>query len=168
MEKDDTNAYEPPAAQLVKSEPETDRLYTPAQIAGGTFFGTLAAPIWMLAANYRQLGRPDAAWRTWAIGMAVMTAFLTTVTLLPLSVPGLVIGIVQVIVVLPIARTLQGAAIDNHFQNGGGHYSNWRVAGISLLAAALVLGALFLLFSAVYMTVPDNWATAIDRALPEG
>ena len=114
-------------------------LYSPNQIG----LAQLGAP-WLLALNYRRLGRRRAAWITCVLGMAASVALVLEA---PESVAFAFIG---ALLVFPLAWELQGRAFRRHVALGGRHASS--LAALATGAGWLVL----LVVLAVAVQGPDQ------------
>ena len=151
----DRNPYAPPRSnvELTSSGPQTtlraSRLYSQKQIAVATFLGSPLAGAWFMATNYRELGKDalatQAVW--WGIGGAIVMMFIAF--LLPDNFPNSVLPIACAGGMHALAESKLGSVIKEHRAAGGPLFSWWRVVGISLLCALIlvvvVFGALFAL-----------------------
>ena len=151
------NPYQAPAAPLsdpfygTEQETPTERLYSPHQIMGATWLGSPFAGSWLLAANYRALGRPELFQKTLSIGAVTTLALFLLTFALPASFPNSVLPIAYSFAMLELAKRFQGPAFDAHIVNGGPKHSPWRAAGIGLLSllaivvVAMTLGIAYVL-----------------------
>jgi hypothetical protein len=121
-------------------------MYTPTQIALGTFVGGVVAFVYFLRANFLALGNSEAAHKTLLGGAVLFAALVGLALALPRG--GGSVGIALIIAGLArwIAERHQmtkdaiAASSDHDF------HSSWRVAGIALaclaISFALVFGAI--------------------------
>lgn len=133
------NPYAPPQASA--TEPTAQgaagaRQYTPNQVAGATFLGTLLAGALLLAANDRATGHASRAVQTLSLGVLATVVTLGVALILPANFPGFII---------PLATTLAARAIaqlrlQQYLSRAPAPpaHSNWRAAGIGV---ACMLGA---------------------------
>jgi hypothetical protein len=119
-------------------------LYTPTQIALGTFFGGIVAFVYFLRANFLALGNTEAAHKTVLGGAALFAVMLALAFALPrggsMGIALLIAGLARWIAERhQMTKDAIAASSDHDF------HSSWRVAGIALacfaIAFALVFGA---------------------------
>jgi hypothetical protein len=151
----DRNPYAPPKAnvELTASGSQTtlpaSRLYSQKQIAVATFIGSPLAGGWFMATNYRELGQDALATQAiwWGIGGAIAMMFIAF--LLPDNFPNSVLPIACAGGMHALAESKLGGPIKEHRAAGGPLFSWWRVVGIGLLCAlmlvAVIFGAIFIL-----------------------
>jgi hypothetical protein len=125
------------------------KLYSPRQIAGGALLASPLAGGFMLAENFRVLGRAGARMQA-LLGAAIATAILMALSFfLPLGWPASALPAGYSTALFLIARRTQGAAFEAHVASGGARVSNWQVFGISLATLLLALGIYFLVLLVV-------------------
>lgn len=121
------------------------RFYSPMQISFAAFIGSPVAACWCFAQNYKQLGKPETAfkWLLWGGGGSFIA--LLVLCLLPFSknLPHYIIPLVYSIGLREVANRIQGDIIKQHISAGGRLVSWWKVVGISLLFLVIVMGILF-------------------------
>jgi hypothetical protein len=149
------NPYAPPKSNVepASSGSQTtlpaSRLYSPKQIAVATFLGSPLAGGWFVATNYRELGQDALATQSiwWGIAGAIVMMFIAF--LLPDNFPNSVLPIACAAGVYSLVESKLGGAIKEHQAAGGPLFSWWRVVGVSLLCAlilvAVIFGVLFIL-----------------------
>ena len=123
---------EPPASAV-----PAIRLYDHRSVGVATFFGSPLAGAALMAINYRRLGRSRAA--AWAILAGLLaTAALIALAMLTSSdwMKPLPIGLTFAMAYA--AKGMQGAAIDQHVQQGGGLISRWAAFGIGMAGLVAV------------------------------
>ena len=132
------------------------RLFTEKGTAVASLIGGPLAGTYLIAKNFRTLGKGDAARLTLIVGGAFTVALCTALALLPSSVTDkvpqhfipLAIGAVGYLVV----KSLQQKDIDAHLQ-AGGKKGSWKVIiGSGLVSIALTLGYCF----ALVMLIPSE------------
>lgn len=148
---DEKNLYQTPSAQL-HQEAETiatGSLYTPVQVFLATFLGSPLAGGWLIAANYKALGRHDAQLKCLLAGVIATLVSIAAALFLPDTIPGLLIPAALAAATQQVASKLQGEQIEHHLSTGGKKHSVWRVVGVALLAIVvalvLVLATVFVL-----------------------
>jgi hypothetical protein len=117
-------------------------LFDAGAVTIATFFGTAVAGGILMAINYRRLGEAGKAVATLiaaivVTGLALLVGFNT-----PQSASS-VIGILLVLLIARIAKSMQGQAIADHVQRGGQLGSRWRAFFLGILILALVFGGVF-------------------------
>jgi hypothetical protein len=116
------------------------RLYTPAGIAVGTLFGSLAAGAVLLWLNYRAMGYRALANKIAAASGVVYLIVIGAASALPdHPMLGLVFMGLQTGLAYWTAQFLQGTAVAYHVKQGGAVHSTLRAAGVGLLAGLSVL-----------------------------
>lgn len=145
--------YETPKAELVEEglQPgdKPKRFYKISGIGLGTFFGSILVGGYLLAQNYKQLGRHSEAKKSLVysvLGLAVIFAVGWFVDIY-VRIPDIVYSIAQVVIVVQIARAHQGKALARHLASNGSFYSNWRAFGISLIFMAVLIA---IIVAAIY------------------
>jgi len=119
-------------------------LYSPMQIAMGTFLGGFAAGSLLLAGNYYRMARKGEAMLA-AIGGVLATLAMIGLAMTMPQTPGMLLGIVQSFAMLGIAKMTQGKQFQEHVEAGGEIAKGWKPVLISLGTGAIV----FLLILAI-------------------
>lgn len=168
-EPEDDNPYRAPETNDLSSTDDpgatalggTLKLYSPWQVGLATFFCSPIGGFWLIASNYRSLGKRSQAIKTLLYGGIATFLFITVVCMLPSSSPTLLIGWASIFAVYKVAKVLQGESYDKHITLGGRRYSNWRAIGVSLLCLAVVLVVFFIVaviaFIVLEMTGHGDW-----------
>jgi hypothetical protein len=139
------NPYAPPKS--VVADPATVEgapiaastlLYSSGQVAVAAFLGAVPAAAWLIAANYRAIGRPRAARKTWWWGAAGTLVGSSLGFLLPEKFPHSFLPLAVTFGFQGLARQLFATVLDAHERTGGAFHSWWRVIGIGLLGMLLV------------------------------
>ncbi len=117
------------------------KLYSPFQVALGSFFGGPVAMVYFLWQNFKTLGKQHAAKQTIIWGIVFNVVLLVSLQLLPNKLPEIVIPFIYSLVAMQMVASWQmskeaiEASINYHFQ------SNWRVFayGLALFVTWLVM-----------------------------
>lgn len=133
--------YAAPRAPSLDGTGARTRLYTPTQVALGTFFGGIVGFVWFLRENFVALGNTDAARNTVLGGVALLVVVLGIGFALPRGGGSIGIAIAMMALARWIAERHQmtkdaiAASSDHDF------HSSWRVFGIALacLVASFVI-----------------------------
>ncbi|KXS53062.1 MAG: hypothetical protein AWU57_2555 [Marinobacter sp. T13-3] len=123
------------------------KLLSPAQIAGGAFWGGPLATVYYLRKNYLALGKDDYAQKTLAYGVLFVIALLALLPFIPESFPNLVIPLGYCVAARQIAISTQMEKAQIEETEGYTFESNWKIFGVG----ALTLLAFFALALSVIM-----------------
>jgi hypothetical protein len=124
------------------------RLYSTGQITLATFIGAPIAGCILLAHNYRELHRVQAAFQSLIWGV-VSTLILFVVALwLPEKFPNSALPVAYCFAMRQVSSYLQGPSITQHFSKGGKKGSWPATLGIGVACLVLVVG---LFFGALYV-----------------
>ncbi len=134
-----------PRTPIVRIGPHTPAtLFTEKGTAVASAIGGPLAGTYLIAKNFRSLGKEDAAGLTLIIGGALTVALLTTLALLPLSVaekiPQHFIPLAYGLVGYLVVKSLQQQDINAHLQAGGKKGSCQVIVGSGLVSLVLSLG----------------------------
>lgn len=140
--------YKPPKANLISDNrspisPDT-KLFKVSGVGIATFFGSLLAGGVIIGLNYLKMNEQLKARNTFIISFLVFMVFMTIVWFLPEDIPNMVYTIVQLVIMMQIAKQLQEGTINLHMENDGRLASNWAAFGISLLVLILIVAIVFL------------------------
>lgn len=139
-------------------------LYSPGATGLATFLGGPIAGTAIMAMNYRRLGRSASATKT------ILWGVLGTAGLIALSfaignrAPGLSLAIVPVVVVLQLARSLQGETFSRHKVAGGKVASMWKAAGIGIASMVGLLAIIVSIAVAADLAFPSNKRLAVGSS----
>lgn len=97
------------------------------------------AGAWLAAMNFNAVGQLLKARRTLWLGLVVTIVTLVIAAILPDRFPGIVLPMAVAFGVKGLAETHFGAMFREHQKAKGAVRSWWRVVGISLLIAAVVI-----------------------------
>lgn len=171
MKEPDANPYLSSLASFTdQQDPENSngqfrppyKLYSVRSIVLATVLGSPMAGGILMAFNYRRLCRPAAAVHAVVWTVAFTTAIIAISIILPgnLHIPNASFVVPPILAMCGLAKSLQGPAVAAHQRLGGALASAWGAAGIGVLAAALVLGALF----GITLLEEPNEAKSVDAA----
>ncbi|MGD8925386.1 MAG: hypothetical protein PVG20_00965 [Thioalkalispiraceae bacterium] len=144
------HVYKPPASDL-ENDVETYsldyKLYKVSGIGVATFFGSILAGGLLMSRNYKHLGKELEARKALIYSFLATFFILLIAFLIPddVHIPNLVFTIPQIIVMVQIAKSEQGQAIQDHEQRGGALASNWLAFGISILVALAIFAIIVLI-----------------------
>jgi hypothetical protein len=123
-----------------KSTATNRRMYAPGYATLAAFLGGPAAGIFLLALNYRALGRTAAAWGTAVAGGAVLAGLVAFILATPQHPSGICISLPALMMIYVLARGLQGEVYDQHVLRGGRQGSAWIAVLLGGLVLALTVG----------------------------
>src|SRR5580700_8363532 len=104
-----------PAPLGYASQPaESYALYSPQAVGLATFLGAPVAGTAIMALNYRRLGRPASAIKAMACGIFGTAALIGLAFALPAHAPGFLIALVPIVIMIQLAKSLQGEVFDRH------------------------------------------------------
>jgi hypothetical protein len=134
------------------------RLYDVRAIEIATFLSSCFAGAYLLARNFKALGKPAKARNAIIFGFlgTVGLAFLAFSIVVPARAEGGVgfaIQTAQVLVLHFIAIRVNGRAIEKHRENTGKFFSRWRAVGVSILVLPVV-AAIFIVIAIMFPNLP--------------
>ncbi len=115
---------------FLPSEPR--EIYSPGQVAAGTFFGGPIASVYFLHANFVGLDKNELANRTALYGCFFVASLLGVLPFLPDWFPNMLIPLLNVFAASHIATTHQMTRAQIGVSDRFTFRSKWRVAWISL------------------------------------
>lgn len=140
---EDITRPEPPVAIDPAAVPTPDASHRPlfrtwmvglAAVLAGVLGGGV-----LLALNYRAMDRGRDAWVTMGLSVIGFIVVLVLAAFVPEEVPSIVFAAVQVVVMVHVARSTQGAIIDARAAAGLPMRSGWAAAGIALLVLLVLI-----------------------------
>ena len=134
----------PPSPRPSAPAPPGYTLFRPWQVVGATFLGTLFAGFTLIAVNYHRLGRSRDVWATAGLAGLMSVLFVALILVLPGRLVTSWLVVLQCLVMLSVARTLQLRDIQRHHAAGGRKASSWAAIGLGCGWLAAVLAALVL------------------------
>jgi hypothetical protein len=119
----------------VLAPPPTYKLHAPSDATLATFLGGPWAGAFVLALNYRAMGKRGAALMTLGLGTAGLAILLAFIMKLPGSSPAsfFYVSLPGLLLMHVLAKGLQGRAYEEHFRRGGEKASSVAAAGIGVL-----------------------------------
>jgi len=144
----DQDPYAPPEAQVSDVErdsglPPGTRLYSPAQILGGAFFGGPLAAAWLFWLNYRAFGRDRSARQSLWIGVGATVALAALGMVLPENFPAIALPVAYSLGIHYYAKQIFARSFEQHLAQSGLKGSWWTVIGIAFASVLGVLAAVF-------------------------
>jgi hypothetical protein len=134
-----------PVVRIGETRPA--RLFTEKGTAVASAIGGPLASTYLIAKNFRTLGKEDAARLTLIIGGAFTVALWTTLALIPSSVldkiPEHLLPLIYGSLGYLVVKSLQQQDIDAHLQAGGKKGSWQMIVGTGLISIVLSLGYCF-------------------------
>ena len=128
------------------------RLFTVGQITTATALGAPIAGCFLIARNYRELGKVNEGRKALMWGVVSTLLILWLSMLLPQSFPNSALPVGYCFAMLQLTRRLQGAAISNHMATGGAKGSWGMTIGVGLACLAAII---LLIFGLVIFLFPD-------------
>lgn len=147
--------YKTPQANLDanKENKSVDfELYKISGIGLATFIGSALAGGFLLSRNYKRLGNVRMANKALSYSVLATIVLFLIAYFIPenMNIPNMVFTVVQVVVLVQIAKQQQEKNINEHVAHGGSLASNWKAFGLSLL---VVLAMLVVIIPFVMLTV---------------
>jgi hypothetical protein len=120
--------------------PPAHRLYDSGAVGMATFFGSPLAGAFMIATNYKRLGKRGNGYLAFLLGAAVTAILIYIGWNHPKF--GWILVVVGIVGTMQSARSLQGAAVSEHVALGGALESKWKAFGVAVVTSAVVFVAL--------------------------
>jgi hypothetical protein len=132
----------PRAEYLPAAPPATKPLYTAAAVTLATVFGGPLAGYWIMATNYRRMGKSAEARNAIAAGVLIDVLVVGAGLLLPSEFQSAALGvnIALIFFLRKQAQKEQGAAVEEHLAQGGREGSLWAAFGVGIASCLLVIG----------------------------
>lgn len=124
------------------------KIYNLKQIEGACVIGSPIVAGILIAHNYRRFGEERKALSWIFIGILWTIALFGIGSIMPdhlVRSAGMVIPLLNGAILYPIINRLQGKMVKDHFDNGGEKGSTWKVVGLTVFFAALILVPLIML-----------------------
>jgi hypothetical protein len=139
------------------------KLYNDRSIYIGTFLGGPLVAGYFLAENFKRLGQPALARKSWLIAIGATILILAAVVLIPGigKVPPYIIPLAYTGLAMYFIKKSQGEAIKSHLARGGRLYSAWfgvlgGLIGTAVIIACVVLLELLNIHLAIWGSNPVN------------
>lgn len=126
---------------ILPSPPEY-KLYKKRAISVATFLcGPLAAG-YLIAENFKQLGQPGMARKTWlcVIGFTVIIFGALIFLINADKVPNYLVPVIYTAITSALVKRYQGPQINSHEEKSGQFYSAGRVVLVAIIGAAVLFG----------------------------
>lgn len=124
------------------------KIYNLKQIEGACIIGSPIVAGILIYQNYKSFGQKEKGISWIFIGILWTVAVIGLAMLIPehlVNSTRMVVPVLNGLILYPIVNRLQGDKIREHFENEGEKGSNWLVAGLTILIAALILTPIILL-----------------------
>ena len=131
---EDHELYRPPNAELATGASAAESLYSPGQVAVATFLGSPLAGGWLIAANFHELGLPDARRMSLFAAVVVFLVAFVLALYLPEDFPSVILWLAYTAAARQAAVHWQGGLFSEHIESGGRKHSNWRMLLVTVLA----------------------------------
>ena len=125
------------------------KLYKDRSLWVATFFGGPLAAGYILAENFKSLGKTSTSRNTWIYTILITILLFVAVFNIPDNIPfpNQIIPIISILVANWILTNSQGKQINRHVEAGGEVYSTWRglLIGVIclLITLTVVIGVFF-------------------------
>lgn len=117
------------------------KLYNARAVILATVLGSLAAGVYMLFANYRQLGYPKLALWVALAGWFIYLILIVATSFFPPNSMPVALGffVLQTAIAYGALQILQAQAIAYHEQHQGKFHSLWTAVTVALIAGGVLL-----------------------------
>lgn len=129
--------------QHILSETLGRKLYSKKAVMIGTMLGGPLAGAYLLAKNFKTVNKSERVAQAWTIGIIAFFVLILLGFFILEQVPNFLFIFFYAWMGHFAAEKMQGDFLDKHEEEGGTFYSNWRAAGIGVIAAAIFLALLF-------------------------
>lgn len=138
---------------LTTAVPTDLKFYSQRAIALATFIGGPLAAGYLIRANYLKLNQSKKGLKALLISIAITIVLFAGVFMVPESIidklPSMVIPAVSTVISYYLVDNIQGDVLSKYKDQKEAFYSNWKAAGIGLLAvlilAVITFGSILLL-----------------------
>ncbi len=122
------------------------KIYSPNQVALGTFLGGPLAAIFFLKHNFDTLGKEELAKQTLQIGIMASLVIIAVLPYLPEATPSMLIPMLYLFPTIMVVKTFQITKDEIMSAEEYSFQSSWKVFGLSLawMLAFLVAAVLFM------------------------
>jgi hypothetical protein len=134
------------------------KIFSPNQVAAGSFLGAPGAAVFLLWKNFNSLGNSSGAKRTLVWGCALIALLFVILPVLPSSFPNYAIPIAYIVAARWVAEKQQMSKQEILASEQYELQSNWNVFGVSIGFLAAFCIVLFLwLFGLIHFGIfnPD-------------
>lgn len=152
-----SNPYSSPGSDLERSQQKTAiQIYTPNQIALGSYWGGPLAALYFLRQNYSELGHFSYAKMTLLWGVVISIIFILLIPFLPEETPNSLLPLVYCLTARQLAESTQLTKETINTEERYSFHSNWKVFGIGTLALIIFASI------AIVSIVSQLWLGIID------
>ncbi|WP_221932910.1 hypothetical protein [Thalassotalea sp. PS06] len=146
----ENNVYAAPDSDVnVQSNSDVNKIYSPTQVAVGTFLGGPVGLMYFLMSNFGTLQKHDSKQKTLYAGIGLIVLLLLTMPFLPDDFPSLPFTVAYVIIARYVADNQQMKKQEIVESDNYVFQSNWKVLGMGLLSIVgsmlAILGPLLVL-----------------------
>jgi hypothetical protein len=126
------------------------KLYNEMAIRIGTFLGGPLIAGYLIAENFKMLGKYEKLRLTWLwTGLATIIIFMAAILLSDVErFPKIIVPVAYAWVASWITSHFQGASLKTHISNNGQLYTTGRAAWIGLIGGILMFGIIFIILIA--------------------
>lgn len=124
-------------------------VYSPGQSAFAAFLGGPLASIWCMRSNFQVLGKEEWRRKTGLYGAFVLVAMILVLPFLPDKFPNFVIPVITIGMTQTLVQRYQFSKQAIIESRALVFHSNWRAAGIGLLAMVITIVAIVAFMSAL-------------------
>jgi hypothetical protein len=124
------------------------KIFNLKQIEGACIIGSPIVAGILIYKNYKNFGQKEKGISWIFIGILWTVAVFGLAMLIPENLVNstrMVVPMINGLILYPIINRLQGDRIREHFENEGEKGSNWLVAGLTILVAAMIIVPIILL-----------------------
>ncbi|MGC3977392.1 MAG: zinc ribbon domain-containing protein [Paludibacteraceae bacterium] len=128
-----------------KKEEEKFKLYSLRSIVAATFLGgPLVAGI-LIRRNSLNLGKKQEGLTALIVGIIISTLLILIIVFTEFGngIPNSVIPLIYAGITYLIVKKMHGQILETHKEEGNEFYSGWKVLGIVLICAVILLGGVF-------------------------
>jgi hypothetical protein len=128
-------------------------IYRKSHLLIAAIFGGPLAIVYILAANFRQLGYSNKVSKTWIYGILFSLVFVAFVLIQQrnLKAPTLLPAVISILLGLAVMQSWQGEDINLHQVQGSPFYTNGRAFLIGVISLVITILFLFILLALLYM-----------------
>lgn len=140
MHEHQENPFQAPVAPLQDVASTAKKsLYRLTGVGIAAFIGGPLGGTWVITQNLKRIGQSRGQRGAWLIGISLSLLLLFLSGQLADNTFALPLNIATALVMHYCGKEYFGAALDNHATAGGSLHSNWRAAGVGLLAGIFLL-----------------------------
>ncbi|MBL3658369.1 hypothetical protein [Fulvivirga sediminis] len=121
------------------------KIYKDSGITLGTFLGGPLVAGYLMAENFKKLGKEHLVSQTWIFTIIFSAGLIAILLLIPddINVPNMIFPIMEVLLVRYLFNLHQKEDAETYVESGGEYYGWGRVVIISIIGFALTIAAIF-------------------------